>query len=91
MGHLQFRKISLLERGGLVKPFSEDEIKAAVWDCDSFKSPGLDGINLGFFKSFWPEMKTKLVRFVTEFHRNGKLTKGINSTFIALIPKVASP
>jgi hypothetical protein len=26
-----------------------------------------------------------------EFHRNGKLTKGINSTFIALIPKVNSP
>ncbi|XP_024640624.1 uncharacterized protein [Medicago truncatula] len=91
VGHLQFRKLSYLERGGLTKPFSEDEIKAAVWDCDSFKSPGPDGINLGFFKSFWPEIKTDLVRFVTEFHRNGKLAKGINSTFIALIPKVASP
>ena len=26
-----------------------------------------------------------------EFHRNGKLPKGVNSTFIALIPKVDSP
>jgi len=26
-----------------------------------------------------------------EFHRNGKLSKGVNSTFIALIPKVDSP
>jgi hypothetical protein len=29
--------------------------------------------------------------FITEFHRNGKLTKGINTTFIALIPKVYNP
>lgn len=31
------------------------------------------------------------MRFMTEFHRNGKLTKGVNSTFIALISKVTSP
>jgi len=31
------------------------------------------------------------MRFLTEFHRNGRLAKGINSTFIALIPKVDSP
>jgi len=28
---------------------------------------------------------------MVEFHRNGKLSKGVNSTFIALIPKVISP
>jgi len=28
---------------------------------------------------------------MVEFHRNGKLTKGLNSTFIALIPKATSP
>lgn len=31
------------------------------------------------------------MRFVTNFHSNGHLSKGINSTFIALIPKVESP
>jgi len=31
------------------------------------------------------------MRFLVEFHRNGKLAKGINSTFIALIPKVDNP
>ncbi|GAU43943.1 hypothetical protein TSUD_284500 [Trifolium subterraneum] len=29
-----------------------------------------------------------VMRFISEFHRNGRLTKGINATFIALIPKV---
>jgi len=27
------------------------------------------------------------MRSVLEFHRNGRLTKGVNATFIALIPK----
>jgi len=30
------------------------------------------------------------MRFIIEFHWNGKLSRGINSTFIALIPKVES-
>jgi len=31
------------------------------------------------------------MRFLSEFHRNGRLAKGINNTFIALVPKVDSP
>jgi len=36
-------------------------------------------------------MKDDLMHFVSDFHRNGKLLKGINSTFITLIPKKDSP
>jgi len=35
-------------------------------------------------------LKVDLLNFFVKFHRNGKLTKGINITFIALIPKVNS-
>ena len=36
-------------------------------------------------------MKIDLLNFFVEFYRNGKLTKALNSIFIALIPKVDSP
>jgi len=75
----------------LTKPFCLDEIKAAVWDCDNFKSTGLDGIHMGFIKDFWSEMKDDLMRFISDFYRNARLSKGINNISIALIPKVDNP
>jgi hypothetical protein len=83
--------LTLIEGGSLIKPFSLEEVKATVWDCDSYKSPGPDDINFGFIKDFWTEMQGDVMRFIAEFHRNGKLTKGLNATFIALIPKVDNP
>jgi len=67
------------------------EIKHVDWDCDSIKSLVLNEINIGFIKDFWEELKEDLLCFLTELHCNGKLIRGINSTFIALIPKVESP
>jgi len=91
VGSIPFRKLSFSEGDNLTKPFSMEEVKQAVWDCDSFKSPGPDGINFGFLKEFWDLIKDDFMWFMVKFHRNGKLTKGVNSTFIALIPKVNSP
>ncbi|CAJ2670980.1 unnamed protein product [Trifolium pratense] len=89
--NLQFKRLNQVECVSLIKPFTEGEVKTAVWYCDSYKSPGPDGINFGFIKDFWTELRGDILRFLSEFHRNGKLSKGINSTFIALIPKIDSP
>jgi len=91
MEGMQFQSLSCRQGVGLIKPFSLDEVMAAVWDCDSFKCLGPDGIIFGFIKDFWGMLKDDVMRFLVEFYRNGKLTKGINSTFIALIPKVDNP
>jgi len=91
MAALQFPSLSHRQGASLVKPFSMDEVKAAVWDCDNFKCPGPDGITFGFIKDFWDILREDVMRFLVEFHRNGRLAKGINSTFIVLIPKVESP
>jgi len=87
---LNFKKLSYGQASNLVRPFSLEEVKKAVWECESFKSPGPDGIIFGFIKDFWHELKDDFMRFLVEFHCNGRLTKGINSTFIALIPKIES-
>ena len=52
VGNMQFQRLSFMEMGTLTKSFSVDEVKAAVWDCDSFKSSSHDGINFGFIKNF---------------------------------------
>ncbi|GAU10308.1 hypothetical protein TSUD_422640, partial [Trifolium subterraneum] len=88
---LTFKRLHSAEVSSLIKPFALEEVKATVWDCDSYKSPGPDGVNFGFIKDFWTEMHSDIMRFISEFHRNGRLTKGINAAFIALIPKVESP
>ncbi|CAJ2647900.1 unnamed protein product [Trifolium pratense] len=89
--NLIFKRLQVAEVLNLTKPFSLEEVKAAVWDCDSYKRAGPDRINFGFIKDFWAEMQGNVMRFISEFHRNGRLTKGLNASFIALIPKVNSP
>jgi len=84
---LNFRRLSYADSGNLTRPFSLEEVKQTIWDCDSLKSLGPDCISFRFIKEFWSELKVDFMRFMFEFHRNGKLSKEINSTFVALIPK----
>nr|KYP67312.1 hypothetical protein KK1_013639 [Cajanus cajan] len=42
----------------LILPFSEEEVKEAVWDCEGAKSPGPNGYNFNFIKDFWDILKT---------------------------------
>ena len=58
---LHFRTLSFTEGGGLIKPFSVEEVKAAICDCDSFKSPSPNGINFGFIKVFFLDLKEDII------------------------------
>ncbi|KHN24629.1 Transposon TX1 putative 149 kDa protein, partial [Glycine soja] len=39
----------------------------------------------------WDVIKPDFLRFFDEFHVNGVFSRGLNASFIALIPKVADP
>lgn len=69
------------------RSFREDEVKEAVWDCDGAKNSGPDGFNFVFYKTCWNILKVDLMQVLHEFHANGRLVKGSNSSFIVLLPK----
>ncbi|XP_028121381.1 uncharacterized protein LOC114318646 [Camellia sinensis] len=71
--------------------FLEAEIKAAVKDCDGNKAPGPNGFNLLCLQKFWKVMKGDLISFMKDFHKNGRLVRGLNSSFITLVPKKENP
>ncbi|GAU46008.1 hypothetical protein TSUD_401300 [Trifolium subterraneum] len=70
---LTFKWLHPTEVSSLIKPFSLEEVKAAVWDCDSYKILGPDGVNFGFIKDFWTEMQGDVMHFIAEFHRNNSI------------------
>ncbi|XP_071692041.1 uncharacterized protein [Rutidosis leptorrhynchoides] len=75
----------------LEKPFSEAEVKSAVWGCGDDKASGPDGFSFCFIKHFWELIKQEVMAFVTNFHSTGFIPKGCNSSFFTMIPKVENP
>lgn len=58
---------------------------------DSDKAPGPNDPNTGVIKAFWEDMRDDMLKFISDFMEKGLLPKGMNSSFIALIPKKLEP
>ncbi|KAL0282902.1 UNVERIFIED_CONTAM: hypothetical protein Sradi_7247600 [Sesamum radiatum] len=67
------------------------EVKEAFFDIDVESAPGPDGYTSAFYRSAWPVIGQTLFQAIGEFFRTGKLLKQVNTTLIALIPKVNLP
>ncbi|KAL4291642.1 hypothetical protein GQ457_14G009450 [Hibiscus cannabinus] len=85
------KRLSVEEARKIQQPFNVEEIKEAIWSCEDSKAPGPDGFNFFFFKRCWDTVKEDLTTMMADFYYSEKLPSKINSTFIALIPKVANP
>ncbi|KAK9078070.1 hypothetical protein SSX86_002127 [Deinandra increscens subsp. villosa] len=75
----------------MVRPVTNDEIKAAMFDIDDDKAPGPDGFSARFFKCSWSIIGGEVCHAIKEFFDNGKLLTEINATIISLVPKCRSP
>lgn len=81
------KSLSLEMNNWLERPLSDEEIKLAVFTLASEKAPGPDGFSMAFFQGYWDIVQKDIVKLLKEFHSYGKISRGLNSTFITLIPK----
>ncbi|KAJ9563442.1 hypothetical protein OSB04_008602 [Centaurea solstitialis] len=58
---------------GLEAPFTELEIKTAVWNCGYNKAPGPDGFTLEFVRKFWNVVGMDFVEAVKYFEQHKKI------------------
>ncbi|GJQ94394.1 RNA-directed DNA polymerase, eukaryota [Tanacetum coccineum] len=86
--HHFHNRLSVDQAAELERNLSNDEIKNAVWDCGTNKSPGPDGYTFEFFRKYWNIMGNDIVDAVNQFFSTGFFPPGCNSNFIALIPKI---
>uniref|UniRef100_A0A803NLH2 Reverse transcriptase n=1 Tax=Cannabis sativa TaxID=3483 RepID=A0A803NLH2_CANSA len=83
--------ITALQNIELLRPVSEEEVKSALFQMHPDKSPGPDGLTLGFFQKCWNVVKNDIVRLVQDFFLTGSLPTSLNHTNIILIHKKKQP
>ncbi|RVW35158.1 Transposon TX1 uncharacterized 149 kDa protein [Vitis vinifera] len=71
----------------LDRPFSEEEVRMAVFQLNKEKAPSPDGFTIAVYQECWDVIKEDLMRVFLEFHTNGIINKSTNATFIAMVPK----
>jgi len=91
LDNVRFNSISEADNELLVGEFSEEEIRTAVWNCESSKSPGPDGFNFGFIKFCWEILRMDVMSAVKDFATKSHWPRGSNAFFLCLVPKVENP
>ncbi|KAK1401455.1 hypothetical protein POM88_001060 [Heracleum sosnowskyi] len=91
LGELQGPKLNEDEKHWLDRDISIEELDWAVKESPDDKAPRLDGLNIGCNKFLWRGIKEIIHKDIGIFTSSGVLPAGMNSSFLALIPKVASP
>ncbi|GJU58913.1 RNA-directed DNA polymerase, eukaryota [Tanacetum coccineum] len=82
-----FKQLSDEQKENLEYTVTYEEIKKAIWDCGTNKSPRPGGFTFDFIRRYWKIMDQDVANAVREFFILSKFPPGSNSSFITLIPK----
>ena len=79
-------KITQEQRNKLDAPITEEEVKRSVFQMQSGKSPGIDGIPVEFYQEFWEEIKNYYMSFIRRVKVEA-FSKAKNTSVIKLVYK----
>jgi len=82
-------KVTTSEHELLEAPFTEDEIKTAIFESYAEGAPGPDGFSFHFYQVFWETIKIDFMNLVKDFESGQLNLDRINYAIITLIPKEA--
>ena len=79
-------QVSEEENAALMAPFSDKEVKMAVFDMEHNKAPGPNGFSAEFYQFFWEVVKPDLMNLFYEFHARRLPIHSLNFGIITLLP-----
>eukprot|EP00253_Pinus_taeda_P030838 PITA_30838 len=85
---IQWLKEGELNTNFFHREISLEEVEEAIRSMPNDKAPGPDGFTINFYKACWSIVKQEVWEVVEDSRHSGTILKSLNSTFLALIPKV---
>ncbi|KAB2619858.1 hypothetical protein D8674_037424 [Pyrus ussuriensis x Pyrus communis] len=76
---------------GLLMPFSNEEIKEALFQMHPTTAPGPDGMTPRFYQKHWAVVSSDVCDCMRHLLSTGSMLRQVNYTLVTLIPKKVDP
>ncbi|XP_024159346.1 uncharacterized protein LOC112166695 [Rosa chinensis] len=81
-------KVTAAMNESLMQPYSDEEIKKALFQRHPSKSPGSDGMSPFFYQKYWDMVSLDVCNAVRNSLEKGEFWQHSNFTYLCLIPKI---
>lgn len=75
----------------LARPLTAQELLQALQGMQSGRAPGMDGLPVGFYKSFWTTVGEDMLEVTNDSLNHGVLPLSCKRAVLTLLPKKGDP